>query len=105
VEFIIAQTCRYLSVDPGDLSGRTRHKRVVLARALITHLARQYTTMSFPEIARALGRPNHSTVITAYQRLAGQLAANEHLGHEHVPEPMTINVLVERLSSVIKNAN
>lgn len=105
VEFIIAQTCRYLSVDPGDLSGRTRHKRVVLARALITHLARQYTTMSFPEIARALGRPNHSTVITAYQRLAGQLAANEHLGHEHVPEPMTINVLVERLSSVVKNAN
>jgi len=29
--------------------------------------------MSFPEIARALGRPNHSTVITACQRVARQI--------------------------------
>jgi chromosomal replication initiator protein len=104
IETIITQTCRYLSVDPMDLSGRTRHKRVVLARSVITHLARQFTTMSFPEIARALGRPNHSTVITAYQRLAAQLAENEQLGHEHVPEPMTVNALVDRLTTTLKGA-
>lgn len=103
IDTIITQTCRYLSVDPSDLSARTRHKRVVLARAVITHLARQYTTMSFPEIARALGRPNHSTVITAYQRLAAQMAASEMLTSEHVPEPMTVNALVDRLSSVVKS--
>lgn len=105
VETIITQTCRYLSVDPSDLSARTRHKRVVLARAVITHLARQFTTMSFPEIARAIGRPNHSTVITAYQRLAGQLAAQEILTHEHVPEPMSVNALVERLANAIRHAH
>jgi chromosomal replication initiator protein len=105
VETIITQTCRYLSVDPSDLSARTRHKRVVLARAVITHLARQFTTMSFPEIARAIGRPNHSTVITAYQRLAGQLAAQEILTHEHVPEPMSVNALVERLANAVRHAH
>lgn len=105
IETIITQTCRFLSVDPADLSARTRHKRVVLARALITHLARQLTTMSYPEIARAIGRPNHSTVITAYQRLAGQIAADEMLGQEHVPEPMTIGKLLERLGTAISNAS
>ncbi len=104
IETIITQTCRFLSVDPADLSARTRHKRVVLARALITHLARQFTTMSYPEIARSIGRPNHSTVITAYQRLAAQIAADEMLGQEHVPEPMTVGRLVERLSGAISNA-
>lgn len=105
IDTIITQTCRFLSVDPADLSARTRHKRVVLARALITHLARQFTTMSYPEIARAIGRPNHSTVITAYQRLAGQIAADEMLGHEHVPEPMTVGKLIERLGTAITNAS
>lgn len=105
IETIITQTCRFLSVDPVDLGARTRHKRVVLARALITHLSRQFTTMSYPEIARAIGRPNHSTVITAYQRLAGQIAADEMLGQEHVPEPMTIGKLLDRLTAAISNAS
>ncbi len=30
--------------------------------------------MSYPEIATALGRTNHSTVITAAKRVSGQIA-------------------------------
>jgi hypothetical protein len=37
-------------------------------------LGRSLTTMSYPEIARSLGRPNHSTVITAVKRLERQMA-------------------------------
>ncbi|MCC6678052.1 MAG: ATP-binding protein [Phycisphaerales bacterium] len=70
---IISEVCASLHVDPSDLGGRGRHKRVVMARSLITYLARKLTTLSFPEIARALSRPNHSTVITAYQRITGRL--------------------------------
>ena len=33
------------------------------------HLARELTTLSFPEIARGLGRENHSTVHTAARRI------------------------------------
>jgi chromosomal replication initiator protein len=36
--------------------------------------------MSFPEIARAMGRPNHSSVITAYRRIEGQMAAGMAAG-------------------------
>lgn len=73
---IVEEVCRALGVSREEVSARGRHVRVVLARALSTHLARRLTTLSYPEIARALGRPNHSTVITAAQRLEGQLAVN-----------------------------
>jgi chromosomal replication initiation ATPase DnaA len=74
---ILEEVCRVLRVEPGELFGKGRHKRVVLARSVCAVLARSLTTMSYPEIARALGRPNHSTVVTAVQRLQAQIAANE----------------------------
>lgn len=65
---IVQSVCSVLRVDPFDLNGKCRHKGVVLAREIITVLAREMTTFSFPQIAAWLGRPNHSTVITARQR-------------------------------------
>lgn len=76
---IIEHTCRALRVQPGDLMGKGRHKRVVMARALSAHLARSLTTLSFPDIARALGRPNHSTVVTACKRIEQQLERDDSL--------------------------
>jgi chromosomal replication initiator protein len=74
---IIEEVCRVLRVEAGELFGKGRHKRVVLARSVCAVLGRSLTTMSYPEIARALGRPNHSTVVTAVQRLQSQVAAAE----------------------------
>lgn len=67
------EVCRALRVEPADLLGSGRHARVVLARGLTVRLARELTAMSFPEIARGLKRPNHSTVITANKRVCSQL--------------------------------
>jgi len=77
VDHIIATVCQALGIVGTDFAGRGRHPRVVLARAVVVVLARRLTTASFPEIARAMGRPNHSTVITAYQRLMKQIEAGE----------------------------
>lgn len=74
LEEIVALVCQRLSVTLTEVAGRGRHPRVVLARAASTWLARKHTRASYPEIARALGRPNHSTVITAHQRLGALLA-------------------------------
>jgi chromosomal replication initiator protein len=103
IDAIISHTCAALAVDPIDLSGKTRHPRVVCARALITHLARQLTTLSYPEIARAIGRPNHSTVITAFQRFAKQLAADEAVDAPGAPEARTLNVLVRQVAAAAQN--
>jgi len=102
METIIVHTCTALAIDAADLSGKTRHKRVVAARAVITYLARQFTTMSFPEIARAIGRPNHSTVITALQRLQRQLEADEPVEAPGAPEARTLAVLVRQLGASVQ---
>ena len=77
IETILQVVIDALRVDAEDVRGRGRHKRVVLARSLVAHLSRALTTHSFPEIARALGRPNHSTVVTACQRVERQLREPE----------------------------
>jgi len=105
VHVIIAQTCAALAVEVGELSGKTRHKRVVLARALVTYISRALTTQSFPDIARALGRPSHSTVITAYQRFCRQLAVDEAVTLEHASEPTTMTVLTRQLIEAVVHAS
>ena len=71
---IIGVVCEALGVTRSDLGGRGRQKKVVLARELCVHLAKNLTTRSTPEIAHAIGRPNHSTIITAANRIKGKIA-------------------------------
>lgn len=103
VDEIIRHTCSALSVEERELSGKTRHVRVVLARAIITHLARALTTMSFPEIARAIGRPNHSTVITAFQRLHKQLVVDELVQLPGLSEARPLSALIRQLAHAIQS--
>lgn len=105
IEHILTQVCVVLGVEQSDLGGKTRHKRVVLARAIITHLARALTTLSYPDIARAIGRPSHSTVITAYQRFQGQLAANKPLETLGLNDVGTLTTLTERLATEIRRVS
>ncbi|MBL0926658.1 MAG: AAA family ATPase [Phycisphaerales bacterium] len=74
---VIEAAAEAFGVTPSDVLGTGRHKRVVLARAVAAYLARTMTSHSFPEIARALGRVHHSTIVTAFQRLARQIEAGE----------------------------
>lgn len=76
---IMDRVCTALGVTAEEFVGRGRHQKVVLARALSVLLARQLTNHSYPEIARAMGRPNHSTVITAHKRIVAQIEAGETL--------------------------
>jgi chromosomal replication initiator protein len=74
LEAIVKFVASELQVELSELLGRGRHRRVVFARALAGMLARRLTTSSYPEIARALGRPSHSTMVSAVKRLQEQLA-------------------------------
>jgi len=75
IDKIIDAACSELGVTRADLSSKGRAKKVVLAREVIVHLGKRHTGRSYPELAMALGRPNHSTVITAHQRFEGKLAS------------------------------
>jgi chromosomal replication initiator protein len=100
--------CRTLGVQLDEVLGRSKHARVVLARTLCAYLARQMTTMSFPEIARALGRSNHSTVVTASQRFERQLGADQAVALGMDPGPdlsgLSLRALFERLRDEIQRS-
>jgi chromosomal replication initiator protein len=76
---IVDATCEALGVDRNELTASSRHRRVVLARGVVVHLAREMTTMSYPEIARHLGRTAHSSAHAAAERVAGMLDRGEVL--------------------------
>lgn len=79
---IVEQVCERLRVSREDLLGSGRHPRTVAARGLVAHLARELTTHSFPEIARALGRDSHSAVHTAAKRTAALIEADARIDGE-----------------------
>jgi chromosomal replication initiator protein len=79
LDHIIHAVCDGLAVERAQLMTRSRHRRVVLARSIAIYLARQLTTLSYPELAAALGRPNHSTIVTAAQRVEEQIRTGHTL--------------------------
>lgn len=68
VSLIADVVCEQMGIELSDLFGDGRHRLVVLARSVCAVLSRSLTSQSFPEIARAMNRRNHSTIITAHQR-------------------------------------
>lgn len=106
METICSEVCRTLGVQLEEVLGRSKHARVVLARTLCTFLARKLTTMSFPEIARSLGRGNHSTVVTANKRFERQIAESKKVDLGSDPGPdfseLSLQALFERLRDDIQ---
>jgi chromosomal replication initiator protein len=90
-----------LCISVNQLTGSSRQKQVVLARSVLVHLARDLTSMSFPEIARAMGRSNHSTTITAAKRMQRQLDADEPLHLPGYREPMRPTALIEQIKRAL----
>ncbi len=105
-EVVIVEVCRAFKVEVTDLMQRVRHPRVVAARALVAYLCRTLTTLSFPEISRATGRDNHSTIITAYKRFSRQMADGETLPADLVPQfaGLTLREIADYLAKQVARA-
>lgn len=102
VESVIEGVCRYLGVGHTEFAGRGRHRRVVLARALVALISRQLTTSSYPEIASAMGRPNHSSIITAVRRIERQIADEEKVAVGCEADGLTVGELAAHLTQRLR---
>ncbi len=103
LETIISRICQEMTVSKSDLIGKGRQKKVVMARELIVHTARNLTSKSFPEIAHAIGRPNHSTVITAAKRFKDRIIAGQPIAvgcpHDGLPASELAEMLATQMRS------
>ena len=100
-ETILQVVSSHHGLSQQEIIGSGRHRVVVLARSILVHLARRLTTMSYTEIALAMGRRKHSTIITADKRLQRQIDQNEPTHVPGEPDPIMPARLVEQLHQQI----
>ncbi|MCP4378775.1 MAG: chromosomal replication initiator protein DnaA, partial [bacterium] len=75
---IEATVSAFFGITPADLHSSRRTRTVSNARMICFFLARRYTQMSYPEIAKAMGK-NHSSAVLAVQRMQNILDAKGEL--------------------------
>ncbi|PZR53160.1 chromosomal replication initiator protein DnaA [Xylanimonas oleitrophica] len=71
---VIAQTAAYFGLTIEDLCGTSRSRVLVTARQIAMYLCRELTDLSLPKIGQQFGGRDHTTVMHANKKIAGQMA-------------------------------
>jgi len=92
----------HFGITPADIHSSRRTKTVSAARTVAAFLARRHTRMSYPEIARFMGK-NHSSIVSAVKRIEKMLTGGEKLSWMTPagPKSMSAGKVVELLSERI----
>jgi chromosomal replication initiator protein len=80
VELIKLQVAAAFALSPDDLTGHDRATAAVRARQVAIYLTRERTDLSLPQIGRAFGGRDHSTVLSSIRRVEGRLSSDPELG-------------------------
>lgn len=79
LDHIQTMVARYYKLKVQDLVGKRRLKAVARPRQLAMYIAKSMTTRSLPEIGRAFGGRDHTTVLYACQRIAELIESDADL--------------------------
>ena len=103
---IVQVVCEHLQIRSDQVVGRSRKRLLVLARSMVLYLTRQLTRMSYPEIATALGRNSHSTIVTAVARIKQQLLEDGSVTYllPDGSDSLSLQEMVHRLRYKIERA-
>jgi chromosomal replication initiator protein len=69
VEDIQRVVCHHFKLRSGELLSKDRHKSVAFARHVAMYLCKQRLKCSFPELGRAFGNRDHTTVMSAVRKV------------------------------------
>jgi chromosomal replication initiator protein len=81
-EAVIEAVADFYSLTTEDLKGPSRNRKVVRPRHIAMYLARQETEASLPQIGRALGDRDHTTVLHGANKINDQVERDEMLRRE-----------------------
>lgn len=87
---IIEKTASYFQVDVADILSPKRDKDIVVPRQVAMYILRSELHLSFPKIARELGRKDHTTAIHSVEKIEKELRTDETLR-------IAVNEIKERL--------
>ena len=66
---IVERTARHFQINVEDITGPKRDKDIVVPRQVAMYLLRSELHLSFPKIARELGRKDHTTAIHSIEKI------------------------------------
>ena len=76
VEDIQRVVCHHFKLRTADLLSKDRHKSIAFARHVAMYLCKQRLKCSFPELGRAFGNRDHTTVMSAVRKVEGLRGAD-----------------------------
>ena len=83
VEDIQRAVCSHFRLSNSELLSKDRHKSVAFARQVAMYLCRQRLKCSFPELGRAFGNRDHTTVMSAVRKVE-HLRSTDPEGRAHL---------------------
>jgi chromosomal replication initiator protein len=78
---VIKAVAQSYQISPVDLTSRKRDKQSSQARQLAMYLIRSETSLSLEHIGREMGGRDHSTVLHACEKIAGEVVTNPDLSN------------------------
>ncbi len=79
VEKIITFVANYYNLTTNQLLSNVRTSQISLARAIAMYLSRSLLDMSYPNIAKAFKKKDHTTVITACKKVDNLLKTDDNM--------------------------
>ena len=73
---IIDRTAKFFQITIEDILGSKRDKDIVVPRQVSMYILRKELHLSFPKIARELGRKDHTTAIHSVEKIEKELIVN-----------------------------
>ena len=73
---IVEKTARYFQIQLDDILGAKRDKDIVVPRQVAMYILRSELHLSFPKIARELGRKDHTTAIHSVDKIEKESKIN-----------------------------
>lgn len=78
-EQIVSAVSEHFAVPVADLLGRRRSRDIALARQVAMYLVRELTPLSLPQIGRAVGDRDHTTVLYGVEKIAALFEKDDTL--------------------------
>jgi chromosomal replication initiator protein len=79
---IIEKTADFYDIDFDEIVGSKRDKEIVMPRQISMYLIREELHLSYPKIAREIGRKDHTTIMHGVEKIEHEIDSNERLRQE-----------------------
>ncbi|MCL2718372.1 MAG: chromosomal replication initiator protein DnaA [Lachnospiraceae bacterium] len=78
-KLIINIVAEHYNVNPEDITSKRKNQEFVQPRQVVMYLCRKLTDYPYNQIAKILGKKDHSTVIHGYEKIKNDITSNEEL--------------------------